>query len=74
MSGIKVKDRPCCKVVPVKGTCAPNLDPCKNRNEYGFWDLYHPTEKSLYPGALRAYKAKEPMDTYPMDISHLVQL
>ncbi|WOG86539.1 hypothetical protein DCAR_0205750 [Daucus carota subsp. sativus] len=72
--GVKVGDRPCCTTVAVPGTCIRGMPPCPNRDEYSFFDSYHPTEKAVLPGAKRAFQAQEPQDVYPMDISRLAQL
>lgn len=55
------------------GHCKPSESPCENRREYVFWDSFHPTEASNLITASRIYKASDPSDSYPMDISNLVQ-
>ncbi|KAJ7968806.1 GDSL esterase/lipase [Quillaja saponaria] len=71
-AGFKVFSVGCCPVGK-NGQCNPSQAPCQNRNEYLFWDSFHPTEAVNQITAARSYKASSPFDTYPMDISHLVQ-
>ncbi|KAL0352922.1 UNVERIFIED_CONTAM: GDSL esterase/lipase [Sesamum angustifolium] len=71
--GIRVVNAPCCVVSRRTGQCAPNQVPCSNRNEYAFWDNFHPTEILNLVTASRAYNATEPTDAYPVDIRRLVQ-
>jgi phospholipase/lecithinase/hemolysin len=71
--GFKVTDVGCCPV-DQDGQCTPSKTPCQNRTEYVFWDAFHPTEAANRVSASRSYKAYLPNDTYPIDISHLVQL
>ncbi|XP_021825599.1 GDSL esterase/lipase At1g29660-like [Prunus avium] len=71
--GFKVLDAGCCEVDEY-GQCAPNKTPCQNRTDYVFWDGFHPSEASNLITASRTYSAYNASDTYPMDISHLVQL
>ncbi|KAJ8762024.1 hypothetical protein K2173_006626 [Erythroxylum novogranatense] len=71
--GFKVLSSPCCKLRE-DGQCKEGEVPCENRNEYIFWDSFHPTEASSRVTAARAYKAFLRSDTYPMDIHHLVKL
>ncbi|KAK4399291.1 GDSL esterase/lipase [Sesamum angolense] len=71
--GIRVVNAPCCVVSRRTGQCAPNQVPCSNRNEYAFWDNFHPTEILNHVTASRAYNATEPTDAYPVDIRRLVQ-
>ncbi|KAJ4843009.1 hypothetical protein Tsubulata_005389 [Turnera subulata] len=70
--GIKVVNAGCCPINNV-GQCVPNSIPCPNRNEYAFFDGFHPTEIVNKVSAARCYKADSPSDAYPFDISHLVQ-
>ncbi|CAI9787970.1 unnamed protein product [Fraxinus pennsylvanica] len=71
--GIKVVNAPCCMVSTTfaKGQCAIRKVPCNNRNEYVFYDNFHPTEILNFVTATRAYNTTLPADVYPMDISHL---
>ncbi|CAK9326026.1 unnamed protein product [Citrullus colocynthis] len=72
--GKMVLDAPCCEV-EVGGTqCAPFGKVCGNRRDYMFWDGVHPTEMGFRLVASRAFNAKQPGDTYPFDINHLVHL
>jgi phospholipase/lecithinase/hemolysin len=45
--GFKVTNRGCCGIGRNRGqiTCLPFQTPCTNRDEYVFWDAFHPTEK-----------------------------
>ncbi|PRQ29305.1 putative triacylglycerol lipase [Rosa chinensis] len=72
-AGFTVSNVGCCAVNEV-GQCNVDHTPCKNRTEYVFWDGFHPTEALNRITAIRSYNAFNPVDTYPMDISHLVQL
>ncbi|KAL5993296.1 hypothetical protein ACLOJK_014220 [Asimina triloba] len=44
--GFSVVDRGCCGIGRNQGqiTCLPFQTPCANRNQYVFWDAFHPTE------------------------------
>ncbi|KAL8130426.1 hypothetical protein V2J09_019581 [Rumex salicifolius] len=68
--GLKVTDAPCCGVRQI--FCLPYTSACSDRNAYAFWDNAHPTEAANRVLADRAYNAQDEDDTYPMDISHLV--
>ncbi|XP_027338172.1 GDSL esterase/lipase At1g29670-like [Abrus precatorius] len=70
--GFTVSNAPCC---PTRedGHCAPDQMPCKNRNEYVFWDGFHTTEATNLIVALTSYNASNQAFTHPMDIKHLVQ-
>ncbi|KAK4259493.1 hypothetical protein QN277_005818 [Acacia crassicarpa] len=69
--GFKVLTEECCKVWE-NGQCAANEKPCKNRNDYAFFDSFHPTEAANIITAMSSYNASNPVFTYPMDIYHLV--
>ncbi|KAL9272920.1 GDSL esterase/lipase-like protein, partial [Drosera capensis] len=71
--GFKVLNDSCCKVKK-SGLCQRRSIPCPNRNEYIFWDYFHPTEAVNVILGGRAYNAQQPTDAHPMDISHLAQL
>ncbi|PON54640.1 Lipase [Parasponia andersonii] len=71
--GFKVLNAGCCAVID-KALCRPLDCPCKNRTVYVFWDSFHPTEAYNLITANRMYKAYDPSDSYPMDVSNLVQI
>ncbi|KAL3851427.1 hypothetical protein ACJIZ3_013309 [Penstemon smallii] len=71
--GIKTVNAPCCVVSSSNGQCGPNQVPCSDRQQFVFWDNFHPTELLNQVTATRAYKATLPSDAYPTDILHLVQ-
>ncbi|GJT08153.1 GDSL esterase/lipase-like protein [Tanacetum coccineum] len=57
-----VTDKPCCTASTTigAGQCAPNQVPCDSRQNYVFWDAFHPTESiSLVDGAA-TYEALSP--------------
>ncbi|CAK9149244.1 unnamed protein product [Ilex paraguariensis] len=66
----------CCGVGRNNGqiTCLPFQIPCRNRNEYLFWDSFHPTEAANIIVGRRSYSAQSPSDAYPFDIHRLTQL
>ncbi|XP_075666579.1 GDSL esterase/lipase At5g45670-like [Castanea sativa] len=74
--GFKVTNAGCCGVGRNNGqiTCLPMQTPCQNRNEYLFWDAYHPTEAGNAIVAKRAYSAQAASDAYPVDIRRLAQI
>ncbi|XP_076882823.1 GDSL esterase/lipase At5g45670-like [Bidens hawaiensis] len=55
---MNVTDRPCCRASSTsgKGQCAPNEVPCSNRENYYFWDAFHPTERINVIAGKRAYE------------------
>ncbi|KAM7524932.1 hypothetical protein LguiA_014834 [Lonicera macranthoides] len=75
-SGIRVTNAGCCGVGRNNGqiTCLPLQTPCRNRNEYLFWDAFHPTEAANVILGRRSYSAESPSDAYPFDIRRLAQL
>ncbi|MFS7983713.1 putative triacylglycerol lipase [Helianthus anomalus] len=73
--GFRVRDRACCGLGRNQGqiTCIPNLMPCANRNEYVFWDAFHPTQAANGVLAQRAYSGST-TDTFPINVQQLAQL
>ncbi|KAB5513772.1 hypothetical protein DKX38_027678 [Salix brachista] len=69
--GFKVFNSSCCQVNNV-GLCNPSSTACPNRNEFIFWDSFHPTEAMNKITAERAFHAADPSDAYPFGISQLV--
>ncbi|KAF7849638.1 hypothetical protein BT93_H0796 [Corymbia citriodora subsp. variegata] len=74
--GFSVTNAGCCGVGRNNGqiTCLPFQTPCQNRNEYLFWDAYHPTEAANIIIGRRSYSAEAPTDAYPIDIRRLALL
>ncbi|MCD7460146.1 hypothetical protein HAX54_042955 [Datura stramonium] len=74
--GFRVTNAGCCGVGRNNGqiTCLPFQRPCRNRNEYLFWDAFHPTEAANIVVGRRSYRAQKSSDAYPYDISRLAQL
>ncbi|KAG8490102.1 hypothetical protein CXB51_015517 [Gossypium anomalum] len=68
--GFRVTNAGCCGVGRNNGqiTCLPLQRPCRNRNEYLFWDAFHPTEAANVIIGRRSYNAQSPSDAYPIDI------
>lgn len=75
-NGFTVTNTGCCGVGRNNGqiTCLPLQTPCRNRNQYIFWDAFHPTEAFNVIFARRSYSAQSPSDAYPVDIRRLAQL
>lgn len=74
-SGFKVIDTACCGIGRNQGqiTCLPFAMPCANRNEYVFWDAFHPTEAANAILAWRAYLGS-PNDCYPINLQQMALL
>ncbi|KAJ9690821.1 hypothetical protein PVL29_013130 [Vitis rotundifolia] len=74
--GFKVTNAGCCGVGRNNGqiTCLPLQTPCQNRNEYLFWDAFHPGEAANVIIGRRSYSAQSSSDAYPIDIRRLAQL
>ncbi|KAI3847454.1 hypothetical protein MKX03_001967 [Papaver bracteatum] len=66
----------CCGVGRNNGqiTCLPYQTPCQNRDEYVFWDAFHPSEAANLIIGKRAYAAESPSDAYPYDIRQLAHV
>ncbi|KAG8086115.1 hypothetical protein GUJ93_ZPchr0010g9464 [Zizania palustris] len=71
--GLKVTNQGCCGVGRNNGqvTCLPFQTPCANRNEYLFWDAFHPTEAANVLVGQRTYSARLPSDVHPVDLRTL---
>ncbi|KAL6333098.1 hypothetical protein AAG906_028281 [Vitis piasezkii] len=74
--GFTVTNAGCCGVGRNNGqiTCLPLQTPCQNRNEYLFWDAFHPGEAANVIIGRRSYSAQSSSDAYPIDIRSLAQL
>ncbi|KAI9177712.1 hypothetical protein LWI28_018410 [Acer negundo] len=74
-TGAQVTNATCCDVITtISFQCIPLGIPCKNRDDYTFWDAVHPTEASNLISTQRYYSAAFPSDSYPFDIRHLALL
>ncbi|KAK7245598.1 hypothetical protein RIF29_40445 [Crotalaria pallida] len=69
--GFNVSAAGCCST-RTDGQCVPDETPCQNRNEYVFFDEFHPTEAVNMLTAMASYNAPNSDFAYPMDIKHLV--
>jgi len=74
--GFSVTNAGCCGVGRNNGqiTCLPLQTPCANRDQYVFWDAFHPTEKANIIVGRRSYSAQSASDAYPIDIRRLALL
>lgn len=74
--GFTVTNAGCCGVGRNNGqiTCLPFQTPCRNRNQYLFWDAFHPTEAANIVVGRRSYSAQSASDAYPIDIRRLALL
>ncbi|KAH6825567.1 hypothetical protein C2S53_016373 [Perilla frutescens var. hirtella] len=60
---------PCCPVSTESlGHCVVGSIPCSNRDEYYFWDSYHPTEAAVLLSANIVHNAMSPFFTKLLDV------
>ncbi|KAK8580087.1 hypothetical protein V6N13_143220 [Hibiscus sabdariffa] len=73
--GFSVMDRGCCGIGRNRGeiTCLPFQTPCENRDEYVFWDAFHPTEKVNVIMGRKAFNG-DPSIVYSINIQQLANL
>lgn len=56
--------KPCCTVSAERlGHCVEGGGACSNRDEYYFWDSYHPTEAATLLAANNVYDSLSPLLT-----------
>ncbi|KAL9261988.1 GDSL esterase/lipase-like protein [Drosera capensis] len=74
--GFSVTNAGCCGVGRNNAqiTCLPMQLPCPDRNDYLFWDAYHPSEAANIIVGSRSYRAQSSSDTHPYDIEHLARV
>lgn len=66
---IRVVDKPCCPVsAETMGHCIGGGEICSNRDEYYFWDWYHPSEAAVLLSANTLYKSMSPLFTNLVDV------
>ncbi|XP_031112099.1 GDSL esterase/lipase At1g71691-like [Ipomoea triloba] len=72
--GFSVVDRGCCGVGKMNGeiTCVPLETPCPNREEYVFWDAYHPTSAVNVLLGKMAFSGGPDL-VYPINIQQLAR-
>ncbi|KAG8085627.1 hypothetical protein GUJ93_ZPchr0010g7667 [Zizania palustris] len=70
--GFSVVDRGCCGIGRNRGmiTCLPFQRPCLDRNDYIFWDAFHPTERVNVILGKAAYSGGADL-AHPMNIQQL---
>ena len=70
-----VIDRACCGIGMNQGqiTCLPFEIPCAYRNQYVYWDAFHPTQSAAYVFAWRAVNGP-PNDAYPINVQQMALL
>ena len=72
VAGFNVINAGCCGIGRNQGqiTCLPLQVPCANRNQYLFWDAFHPTEAANAFLAQSAYSGP-PNDVYPINVQQM---
>ncbi|XXG58733.1 hypothetical protein AAC387_Pa04g0970 [Persea americana] len=70
--GFQVTNEGCCGIGRNKGqvTCLPPSIPCANRDQYIFWDAFHPTQAVNAIFAQRAFSGP-PSYCYPINIQQM---
>nr|GEZ27662.1 GDSL esterase/lipase At1g71691-like [Tanacetum cinerariifolium] len=73
--GFRVLDRGCCGIGRNRGqiTCLPFQTPCPDRNEYVFWDAFHPTEAVNVLMGRKAFSGT-PDVVHPINIQQLASI
>ncbi|KAK6932338.1 GDSL lipase/esterase [Dillenia turbinata] len=73
--GFSVINRGCCGIGRNRGqiTCLPLQTPCPNRDQYVFWDAFHPTEAVNVIMGRKAFFGNQFL-VYPMNIQQLANL
>ncbi|XP_076946667.1 GDSL esterase/lipase At1g71250-like [Bidens hawaiensis] len=73
--GFRVRDTACCGIGRNQGqiTCTPLLTPCNARDQYVFWDAFHPTQAANAVLAQRAYSGST-TDCFPINVQQLAQI
>ncbi|KAK6917321.1 GDSL lipase/esterase [Dillenia turbinata] len=73
--GFSVINRGCCGIGRNRGqiTCLPFQTPCPNRDQYVFWDAFHPTEAVNVIMGRKAFFGSRYL-VYPMSIQQLANL
>ncbi|KAJ6816415.1 GDSL esterase/lipase-like [Iris pallida] len=73
--GFSVIDRGCCGIGRNSGqiTCLPLQTPCSNREQYVFWDAFHPTAAVNVIMGRKAFSGGADA-VYPMNIQQLASL
>ncbi|WZZ75642.1 hypothetical protein YC2023_087012 [Brassica napus] len=74
--GFRVTNAGCCGVGRNNGqiTCLPGQAPCLNRDEFVFWDAFHPGEAANIVIGSRSFRRESPSDAHPYDIQQLALL
>ncbi|KAL6564665.1 hypothetical protein OROMI_016115 [Orobanche minor] len=66
---VTVLSDPCCPLSAENpGSCAEGGAPCSNRDEYYFWDAFHPTEAAVLLSAEGLFDAVSPLFTRVVDV------
>lgn len=73
--GVTTLDKGCCGIGRNRGqiTCLPFETPCPNRDQYLFWDAFHPTEKVNLIMARKAFAGDRTV-AFPINIQELARL
>ncbi|KAA8538746.1 hypothetical protein F0562_028359 [Nyssa sinensis] len=73
--GFSVINRGCCGIGRNSGqiTCLPFQTPCPNRDQYIFWDAFHPTEAVNIIMGRKAFNGDQTV-VYPINIQQLANL
>ncbi|KAJ4850645.1 hypothetical protein Tsubulata_023980 [Turnera subulata] len=73
--GFSVVNRGCCGIGRNRGqiTCLPFQTPCINREQYIFWDAFHPTEAVNIIMGRKAFNGEQTF-VYPVNIEQLANL
>ncbi|XP_074318740.1 GDSL esterase/lipase At1g71250-like [Silene latifolia] len=73
--GLSVIERACCGVGVnnAEKMCLPLLIPCLNRDQYAFWDAFHPSQVVHRILALKAYNGQQ-NESYPINLKQMAQL
>ncbi|XXG58765.1 hypothetical protein AAC387_Pa04g0992 [Persea americana] len=73
MTGFLVTNEGCCGIGRNQGqvTCLPLSIPCANRDQYIFWDAFHPTQAVNAIFAQRAFTTSTASDSYPINLQQM---